>query len=324
MIVAVLNKEKLYQEYCINGLTDKAIGLKYGCDKTNIQKLRKKYNIDTIVYAERRRKISKEKLIQEYIVNKKSMPQIAIEYNTCVEVLFKYKKEFDIKTIDKIDRIKHIYPNNDNNYIGLQILYGTLLGDGYLNNSNKNVRLQLKHCKFQLEWLKFKKEQLSSFLNMNDIKTLTPKGNYKNVQDSCYCNSYKHPWLTKFYSQIYDENGVKYISRSYLDMLDEIGIATWFIDDGSYNQNAYLLCTECFNYGEQLIIQQYFKEKWNCECHILKKHKNKNQYYLYFYVKSSNIIRTMIENLAKNINGLEYKYTNIRLCDYKKVVNING
>jgi hypothetical protein len=116
--------------------------------------------------------------------------------------------------------------------------------------------------------------------------------------------------LAQLYSSIYDSNKRKYISQAYLNMLDEIGFATWILDDGSYDAvtDHYSLATDCFNYEEHLLMQQFFKEKWNIDAriHNVSKRKTK-QYRLSFRKKDTVIIRQMLYEIVKDIPAMKYK-----------------
>lgn len=181
-----------------------------------------------------------------------------------------------------------------------QIIYGGLLGDATLCKKINNIRF-LQSTK-QKEYLLWK----YSFFNVSDVTSIQQHqlkyngSNYTNVSFS-----FKNPnqqygdFYHKLRKQIYDKDNVKRINREYLDSLNPLGIAVWWMDDGSlsvHKGNRYgKLCTHCFTYEEHLIIQQYFKEMWDIDISIkVEKHK-------YYFC------RLNVENLKKLITII-YKY----------------
>jgi hypothetical protein len=180
-----LNKELLTQEYLINHLTDKKIGEKYGYSECRIWELRRQYDIETIEYGEWWPDlITKEQLEEEYLIKKRRLKDIAKDYNMAEGTLIRYKANYGIPTLLPSEKYDEIDDNLDKNLIPLQILYGTILGDGYLNKMHSaGVRIELKHAIRQYDWLKYKYEQLSCLFNMSDIKVSHPKGGFANAQD---------------------------------------------------------------------------------------------------------------------------------------------
>ena len=60
---------------------------------------------------------------------------------------------------------------------------------------------------------------------------------------------------------LYSNTGRKKISLKYLNELSPLGLAVWWMDDGSLcnsKGNRWgKLCTECFNYEEHILLQTY-------------------------------------------------------------------
>ena len=133
-----------------------------------------------------------------------------------------------------------------------QIIMGGLLGDAYYNRRNNSIRFA--HSQKQYPYLQWKK----SFFNENDVSK-TYRRNYKEgyVGYSFEMYNRKH------------KNTTKKISLKYLNELNALGLAIWWMDDGClsiHKGNRYgKLCTHCFNYEENILIQKYFHDKWNIE-----------------------------------------------------------
>src|SRR5574344_1935368 len=151
-----------------------------------------------------------------------------------------------------------------------QLILGSLLGDGYCNRNRQFIRFY--HCGKQREYLEYK----YSFFNSNEIYGIY-KRNYKEgyIGYSFEFPNIKHKYAN-LYSYIgkhlYSNKGRKKISPSYLENLTSLGLAFWWMDDGSLCKakgNRWgKLCTECFNYEEHILLKKYFKEKWDIDVKI--------------------------------------------------------
>lgn len=147
-----------------------------------------------------------------------------------------------------------------------QLIYGSLLGDAYLENSHTNSYLKFEHGHKQKEYIEYKFQILKNFTQNVGLKDITrfdkrTEKNYKAV--------YFKTIQSKVFSDIYHlfYNPKKYINRNVLDVLDGRGLAFWFMDDGyKYNNYSLALCTESFTEQDIATIVLYFKEKWDITC----------------------------------------------------------
>jgi hypothetical protein len=152
------------------------------------------------------------------------------------------------------------------------------IGDGYLDHLNKkeNSSLVVRHSSHQEEYSKWKYQLDNLFWryeprvyqnSINGKKFSGFKLQSKNSSD-----------LGVLRTQLYPNNK-KYISRDILEILDPQGLAIWYMDDGCVDRpldknSMGILNTYCNSPDaqEELIIQLYFKEKWNIRCNINKGH----------------------------------------------------
>ena len=148
------------------------------------------------------------------------------------------------------------------------------IGDGYVDHINKSnvASLVVRHSTHQKEYSRYKFDLEPIFWryepriynnSLNGKQFLGYKLQSKNNQQ-----------LATIRNQLYPNNK-KYISRSILDVLDPQGLAIWYMDDGCVDRpidkNAMgILNTYCNspNAEEELIIQTYFKDKWNIRTNI--------------------------------------------------------
>lgn len=116
----------------------------------------------------------------------------------------------------------------------------------------------------------------------------------------------------------------KRVSKEILNELTPFSIAYWFMDDGltDINKNGKTrefcslgsskLYTCSFSMEENLLIKEWFKEKFNIECFIRFKKKPSSSPYLFFYTREAEKLRELIEPYV--IEGMKYK------VDYKCAV----
>lgn len=117
----------------------------------------------------------------------------------------------------------------------LPLLAGTLLGDGSLgrNGENELARYNSTHGMKQLEYANFK-EMI-----------------FGNCRGREYTNDYEKGFGNRLYSsrsksmfpkhvyEIFYKNGKKKVTQEWLDLLDEFGLALWYMDDGSIRTMQY-------------------------------------------------------------------------------------
>ena len=205
-----------------------------------------------------------------------------------------------------------------------QIIFGGLLGDSYFNKKRKIIRFShsIKQKEY-LEWKfsKFKKEDVHGLYRRNYKEVYVNYSfeiiNKQNENREMYEFLYKH---------LYANDGRKKISLRYLKELSPLALAVWWMDDGHlsvHHGNRYgKLCTHCFNYEENILIQKYFKAKWDISVDI-KQEKGK-----YYFIKLNvtelkkliSIIYTYVCEIPSMIYKVDLNYVNnVKLGDFKDV-----
>lgn len=141
-----------------------------------------------------------------------------------------------------------------------QVLLGSLFGDGGLRKQSKgkNIEFRETHSIKQKDYLLWKKALLSqTFIITSYFYSLKDKRNghiYKGLE----IRSCVNPLLTNYYSNFYPK-GKKLISLEMLNKLKPLGLAVWYMDDGSYEKkgNNAIIASNKQNIE---IIQRWFKE----------------------------------------------------------------
>lgn len=202
---------------------------------------------------------------------------------------------------------------NDISLSQKQIILGGLLGDSSFYKKSKYV--SFSHSEKQFDYLKWKHNFLD---NVSDIKsTYNTFNNKKCKRNYFYCYIKNNDELFSFICKhLYSNDGRKKISLKYLNELEPLGLAIWWMDDGNISlskRNRYgKLSTHCFNYEEHILLKQYFSKKWNINVDI-KKEKEK-YYFLRFNVtelkKLIKIIYKYVSEMPNMIYKIDLKYKN--------------
>jgi len=140
----------------------------------------------------------------------------------------------------------------------LEILTGTLLGDGHLRrNLSGTVNGKIEHGKNQREYLEWKYEQLNNLVN----PIIKNNSKDKRIGDDFRRESYSftikaNPALESLYLSLY-KNGVKYISKELLNNYTILSLAVHFMDDGYKCFRQYQLCTDNFTIDDIDLLRNH-------------------------------------------------------------------
>lgn len=174
-----------------------------------------------------------------------------------------------------------------------QIIIGSLLGDGCIIK-NHNCLFTILHSKAQEDYCRYKYDLLTnagiksrfsyepgseSKINGRKI-TNNGKVRIKSCQNQSF-NIYREEWYSD----------KKRISNA-VYRLKPIGLAIWFMDDGSKNASSYYISTNGFDYEDQKILIDMLYSNFGIEAAI---HKNKDKYVLYIKAKSRELFTNIIK-----------------------------
>jgi recombination protein RecA len=147
-----------------------------------------------------------------------------------------------------------------------EMLFGSLFGDAgvYKSTGSRHYHLMICHSPKQLEYMKWKEEFLKPL--STGIKQST---HFHKIRQKEYTTltlrTTNHSYFTRLRKMFYPE-GKKRIRRTLLNQLTPIGLATWFMDDGTTGVNnrnypQLFLCTCSFTQKDNEIAQEYFQEE---------------------------------------------------------------
>ncbi len=117
----------------------------------------------------------------------------------------------------------------------LQIVYGSFLGDGSISKTSQGrYRLRIIHGAKQKNYCESKASMFSS--------------NVRYIKENGFSKKEAYSFSTKIFDSEYDFPENKHTCPQWLiDRLDERGLAIWFMDDGSFNNNIVTLSTCSFD-----------------------------------------------------------------------------
>lgn len=147
-----------------------------------------------------------------------------------------------------------------------QLMLGSLLGDGSIAHSAYGAFFRLCHGGPQLEYLLWKKTLLGNLVQAE------PKSYQKRFRGTFntqwHIHTILHPEIAELRKLAYPE-GVKRITDDWLSRVDSLGLALWYMDDGSFlkasNSRQVVFCTEGFDNGDTRRLQKWLLERWKVE-----------------------------------------------------------
>lgn len=220
--------------------------------------------------------------------------------------------------------IKKITDNNklsDNPLYGkdqMSFLIGTMIGDGSIVKGY----LKFGHSLSQEDYLNLKQQIFGG-----KISKIRKVGNYKNKDYFAkFLECRRNAQILELESLMYI-NGKKTI-ENVIDMLDEKGLAFWYMDDGSLrNKNTkgfITLHTNGFSVDDVNLIINHLKNKWDIDASITIKDNiypiidiNTNNSDKFFQLIAPYIIETMEYKLPKRFHEVEkYNYTECKFLGF--------
>lgn len=189
------------------------------------------------------------------------------------------------------------------NSIQRQIIVGTLLGDTHLASYNGlNYSLMFQHGLSQKSYIEWKYSYFKDWvLTPPKVKDQIVNGKlYKKV----WFNTVSHVAL-RFYGRLFYHHGKKVIPPIISKLLTPLGLAVWFMDDGSIKSKehrALILNTQCYSDKDLRLLQKMLLRKFGIKTK-LRKQKEGQQ----IYILSETVARFIEVIKPYIIPQMEYK-----------------
>lgn len=207
-----------------------------------------------------------------------------------------------------------------------QIILGGLLGDSSFNKERN--RVEFSHSKKQLEYLRWKYNHFNTNANINSTYNIWNSKKYLRYYFVITKKYIENDFILFIKKNLFSNEGRKKISLKYLNELNPLGLAVWWMDDGNISitkdggSRYGKLSTHCFNYEENILIQKFFKKKWDIDVAIKQE---KEKYFI--RIKTSELKKlikiiypyvTQIPSMIYKVD-LKYKYIGSVGEDFKDI-----
>jgi hypothetical protein len=170
-----------------------------------------------------------------------------------------------------VGRLQLIFPNDQ-----LQLILGSLLGDARLECRSKSIRakhtarLRIHQSDKQKDYVFWKYEKLDNIVAKGPRFTKVWHDSKRNKDHySWYFHTQSNEALGLIHKLFY-QNNIKVVPRDLIEVLDPLGFAVWYMDDGSNNGSDITLNTHCFSNQEHRMIQDLFLNKFKIKTTIVK------------------------------------------------------
>lgn len=140
------------------------------------------------------------------------------------------------------------------------IIVGTVFGDSFLSNEG-NSRIVFAHSIKQQNYFMWKYNELKSLMSSFSI---SERKRLENYHTEIRANPIKLKVLNK-YREMFYINNIKTITPENISLLDELGLAVFFMDDGGKADTTYNICTNNFSAEGCKLFQSHLLNKWNIE-----------------------------------------------------------
>lgn len=283
-----IDKEKFLDLYN-NRTTDAEIARQFNCSESKIKVFRESLNLTKVD----RRHFTDEEFLEFYNKNLTDK-QIAEELNVSEGYVVQRRNKLNLPfNIEE----KEIIPLTDTEF---QVLLGTVLGDTHLYRkyTNGDCTGTCNHCLEQKELI---------FTKYNYLKNISKEPRLVNKYDERLKNpSYQqwywyinaNPALNELYDMFYKDK-IKYINKELFEKIEPLGLAIWYMDDGSNVRSGYILCTNAFTDEDLKIIQDVLLHKFGINTSVHKDHS------LYIKSDSKLTFKNLIEPYI--VESMKYK-----------------
>ena len=166
-----------------------------------------------------------------------------------------------------------------------EVAAGAAIGDGHLSltGSKMRGRLRMTHGVAQLDYLNYKTQLLGDLVaTPPNFQPVTP-GQFSKV-GTYGVSTLSRPHLALLHDELY-QNGRKTITAAYLERVDELGLALWYLDDGSlvtahnhtllksgvqtsYPNSRATLSLNSLTDSEAHVVNDWLHQKWGIESRV--------------------------------------------------------
>ena len=186
------------------------------------------------------------------------------------------------------------------------IVVGLLLGDGHLEtrDNGRTYRLKVEHSLTQRDYTQWL---------FNEFKNWIPASKpyvkvRKSGQESTGFTTYSHGAL-RFYGKVfYSDDGIKFVPKMIKKILTPLGVAVWFMDDGSrksLKHNTYNIHTLGYTKKDLRLLQSALEDNYEIKTRL---HRQKGKYWrIYISSNSAKKFTELINKYVQPIRSMRHK-----------------
>jgi len=235
-------------------------------------------------------------------------------------------REVEAARLHKGDEVQHLSLNCPTN-LQMQVILGSLLGDGGLCNPDRpQWGVTFVQSQKHPGYLDFKRQVLYPLgvsLVSNGLPGFPLKDEGSGIPVERF-SLHANDFLTSVLVQArIRRDHKKHVTKEWLDLLDPLGLAVWYADDGSLNVHTcpdgtqvpvIALHTEGFSKDEQELLAGWLHWKWGIEAQVKTSRERTDRNngtvrkaYPYLYLNKDNAKR-FLDLLPGSFPGVEYKF----------------
>lgn len=150
-----------------------------------------------------------------------------------------------------------------------ELAYASLMGDGWI--VKKGSHFHFTQCCKNFEYVDFIASLFERYWIIKKYKRYfyNPKYQKNYCQMGFRTNSY--PYFKHLRTKVFYKNGKKEVNQRILSKITPLGLAIWYMDDGTFNKREAELSTQGYTFKENNIIKDYFQRKWDIKCRVVKR-----------------------------------------------------
>ena len=199
-------------------------------------------------------------------------------------------------------------------------IIGMVIGDGCISKrqGRKNAYYQMSHSEKQYEYLLWKQK----ILNKITSSTIHPTKKEINgkIFKGYHLSTKQHPMFTKLYNRFYYKK-IKVLDEYLVKMIIPLTFAIMYMDDGTFGKHhssgkdSFFLCTQNFDYANQLLLKKSLKIKFDLDWNINKAEKRKDGSYNYRLRLANKRNEEFIDIIKPYVNlvpCMQYKLSSVR------------
>lgn len=217
--------------------------------------------------------------------------------------------------------MKHIVKSKFNSK-SKSLILGLLIGDGTICKSKYGCQMKVHQGRGMKEYTEWKVKMMDKYgVKHGDINTIYCSTNFTNGEkrESSYVWLRNHIFYDVLRRVVYTEYG-KVFSRKLLNRLTSLGLAIWYMDDGSLNfkkhtlndgtkkiHGLFLRISCCLPKHILQTYVDYFKEVWNINFYMIHEGKKQDSYSLSCGTNEAIKFINIVKPYVNQVQCMKYK-----------------